>query len=341
MRFTSVLLLLAVGFLECVDSTSGHSASKTLTDHLTVVTDTQPITLAHRFLRTQGVDAIEDRAGLGKVTDALKAHAKKLTDTLTEILRALKNSKLEVLKNYIERLNKKNPDKTISLVGTLSARYGDDEVARAIVSAARRTDSAPHVKELATQLRSQQLRAWLDNGKSVDDVFKLLKLGDDGYEPLTSRKLIVLDDYIVEFNRANPGHKTTLLKTLTTGFGGESHLVTLLAAAKHDVRTKAKATELENGLLRQWQRENLDPASVMKLLNLDNGVDRVLNNRNLETFEKYIAVFSKKNPENPTTFLGALTMKYEEGEVAKAIVSALKNENMATRRVAANCRKSN
>ncbi|ETM48113.1 hypothetical protein L914_07308 [Phytophthora nicotianae] len=359
MRFTSVLLLLAVGFLECVDSTSGHSASKTLTDHLTVVTDTQPITLAHRFLRTQGVDAIEDRAGLGKVTDALKAHAKKLTDTLTEILRqkktaaevlnslnlgddvagALKNSKLEVLKNYIERLNKKNPDKTISLVGTLSARYGDDEVARAIVSAARRTDSAPHVKELATQLRSQQLRAWLDNGKSVDDVFKLLKLGDDGYEALTSRKLILLDDYIVEFNRANPGHKTTLLKTLTTGFGGESHLVTLLAAAKHDVRTKAKATELENGLLRQWQRENLDPASVMKLLNLDNGVDRVLNNRNLETFEKYIAVFSKKNPENPTTFLGALTMKYEEGEVAKAIVSALKNENMATRRVAAKLQK--
>ncbi|KAG6948394.1 hypothetical protein JG688_00015111, partial [Phytophthora aleatoria] len=225
------------------------------------------------------------------------------------------------------------------LIGTLSARYGDDAVAKALVSAERRIDSAPQLAAHAAQLRSQQLNAWLDNGKSVDDVFKLLKLGDDGYQALASRKLTVLDDYIVKFNRENPGHETTLLKTLTKGFGGEGALVPILAAAKHDMRTVTKAKELEKGLLRQWRHENLEPASVMKLLKLDDDVNGVLKSRNLWTFEKYIAEFNKKNPENQVTLLGALTSKYEEGDVARAIVSGLKNENTAVERVAARLQK--
>ncbi|KAG2898739.1 hypothetical protein PC129_g15961 [Phytophthora cactorum] len=218
-------------------------------------------------------------------------------------------------------------------------RYGDDAVAKALVSAERRIDSAPQLAAHAAQLRSQQLNAWLDNGKSVDDVFKLLKLGDDGYQALASRKLTVLDDYIVKFNRENPGHETTLLKTLTKGFGGEGALVPILAAAKHDMRTVTKAKQLEKGLLRQWRHENLEPASVMKLLKLDDDVNGFLKSRNLWTFEKYIAEFNKKNPENQVTLLGALTSKYEEGDVARAIVSGLKNENTAVERVAARLQK--
>ncbi|KAG3143167.1 hypothetical protein PI124_g15746 [Phytophthora idaei] len=235
-------------------------------------------------------------------------------------------------------LNEKTPDKTITLIGTLSAPYRDDAVAKALVSAERRIDSAPQLAVHAAQLRSQQLNAWLDNGKSVDDVFKLLKLGDDGYQALASRKLTVLDDYIVKFNRENPGHETTLLKTLTKGFGGEGALVPILAAAKHDMHTVTKAKELEKGLLRKWRHENLEPASVMKLLKLDDDVNGVLKSRNLWTFEKYIAEFNKKNPENQVTLLGALTSKYE-GDVTRAIVSGLKNENTAAERVAARLQK--
>ncbi|KAG2809188.1 hypothetical protein PC119_g19314 [Phytophthora cactorum] len=72
--------------------------------------------------------------------------------------------------------NKESPDKTISLIGTLSARYGDDAVANALVSVEMRASSTPQVTALAKQLRAEQLSAWLDSGKSVDDVFELLKL---------------------------------------------------------------------------------------------------------------------------------------------------------------------
>ncbi|KAF1777686.1 hypothetical protein GQ600_4969 [Phytophthora cactorum] len=166
-----------------------------------------------------------------------------------------------------------------------------------------------------------QLNAWLDNGKSVDDVFKLLKLGDDGYSSARKSKLTVLDDYIVKFNH------------LDEGFWWGGCLGADFTAAKHDMRTVTKAKQLEKGLLRQWRHENLEPASVMKLLKLDD------DSRNLWTFEKYIAEFNKKNPENQVTLLGALTSKYEEGDVARAIVSGLKNENTAVERVAARLQK--
>ncbi|KAG3096803.1 hypothetical protein PI125_g15884 [Phytophthora idaei] len=334
MRLNSIVLLFAAAFLACVDSASEDSATTTITHSVTAVSGTQSI------VPTIGTTKLLDSAKLNaylreKKTGVEVLNSLKLGDDVAD---ALKNSKLGSLNKYIAMLNEKTPDKTITLIGTLSAPYRDDAVAKALVSAERRIDSAPQLAVHAAQLRSQQLNAWLDNGKSVDDVFKLLKLGDDGYQALASRKLTVLDDYIVKFNRENPGHETTLLKTLTKGFGGEGALVPILAAAKHDMHTVTKAKELEKGLLRKWRHENLEPASVMKLLKLDDDVNGVLKSRNLWTFEKYIAEFNKKNPENQVTLLGALTSKYE-GDVTRAIVSGLKNENTAAERVAARLQK--
>ncbi|OWY91643.1 RxLR effector protein, partial [Phytophthora megakarya] len=36
---------------------------------------------------------------------------------------------------YVDMVNKKYPDKQVSLAGTLSSRYGDDTVATTLVSA--------------------------------------------------------------------------------------------------------------------------------------------------------------------------------------------------------------
>ncbi|KAG6953059.1 hypothetical protein JG688_00013000 [Phytophthora aleatoria] len=226
--------------------------------------------------------------------------------------------------------NKENPDKKISLIGTLTARYGDDAVAKALVSAERKADSAPQVAELAKRLRAEQLSAWLDGGKSVDDVFNSLKLRADGYEALTSRKLEVLDDYIVKFNSEKNGHET-LLKTLTTGVGGESNLIRVLAMAKRDPRTAAKAVELEK--FRRWQQQKLEPANVVKLLNLDDNVGNVVKSRTLRRFDEYIIEFNKVNLNRQETLIGVLTSKYGEAGVAKALVSAVKDKDMFVMRL--------
>ncbi|KAG6953864.1 hypothetical protein JG687_00012155 [Phytophthora cactorum] len=174
--------------------------------------------------------------------------------------------------------NKESPDKTISLIGTLSARYG---------------------------LRAEQLSAWLDSGKSVDDVFELLKLR--------------IDDYIAKFNAEKGGHET-ILKTFTRGLGGESNLVTFLEVAKLELGTLGRAMDLEKKLLRQWAHDNLEPVDVMKLLKLDDKAETVFTTVRHKIFEKYLAEFNKKNPTKRDTLLGVLTSKFGEAEVATVVV---------------------
>ncbi|KAI9992034.1 hypothetical protein PInf_017414 [Phytophthora infestans] len=233
---------------------------------------------------------------------------------------------MKTLNTYVT----KNPDKTISLVGTLTTRYGDDGLARALVKVQTHADSSAEAVALAKKLRAEQLSAWLDGGKSIDDAFALLKLRGDGYLALTSRKLDVLDDYIVKINSEKNGQET-LLKTLTKGFGGEDNLKKILDRAQYNQYTHAKAIELKK--LREWQGDNLDPASVMKLLNLDSDVGKALKSTELRRLDEYIIDFNLKIGNNQATLLGTLTKKYGESDVAKAIVSAVKDDNMLAKRL--------
>ncbi|KAG6961870.1 hypothetical protein JG688_00008866 [Phytophthora aleatoria] len=228
-----------------------------------------------------------------------------------DVVSALTHANLKKLDKYIAMFNKNNADEPISLVGILTLRYGDDAV-----------------EKLATQLRSDQLTAWMKDGKTVDEVFNLLKLGDDGAEALANRKFTVLQDYIAKYNTEKNGH-VTLLQTFTKGFDGESNLVTVLAAAKRDQRIAPLARKLEKELLGQWRQETLEPEKVMKLLRLDNDVDDALKSENLRTFEKYIAEFNENSANSQVSLLEVLTSKFGEVGVAKAIVSAKANENSA------------
>ncbi|KAI9992044.1 hypothetical protein PInf_017424 [Phytophthora infestans] len=158
--------------------------------------------------------------------------------------------------------NNKNPDKKISLIGTLTARYGDDKVAKALV-AVEKDGAAPKVMELAKKLRADQLSAWLD---------------------------------------------------------GEYNIV-----------SHVKAVQLKN--LRQWQGNNLEPAAVMKLLNLDGNVKNAVKSIELRRLDDYITEFNVNNPSSQATLLGTLTAKYGETNVAKAIVSAVRDDNMLATRL--------
>ncbi|KAE9012229.1 hypothetical protein PR003_g8076 [Phytophthora rubi] len=216
MRPKSIVLLIAAALLACVDSASSATASKSTTVALPhSFAENQEIISAKRFLRTSKAanEDDEERAGIEAITGVIKAGASKVVDTTKlnswllrnkdgvqvlsklklgdDIASALENKKLDTLSKYITMYNEKHPTSKISLIGTLTAHYGDDVLAKALVSAQKNANT----EALASQLRTKQLAAWLKNDKSVVDVFKLLNLGDDGYLALTSRKLEVLEDY--------------------------------------------------------------------------------------------------------------------------------------------------
>ncbi|KAG3183139.1 hypothetical protein PC128_g14349 [Phytophthora cactorum] len=227
MLLYSIALLVATAFLACVDRACVDCNSKPITPSLSAVVESQRTVPTQRFLRAYDPADVDDEERAG-VVDAIKAGAANLAESAklriflskkksgVDVLNSLKfgdnvadalvSSKVESLKKYIAMFNQKNPDEAISLIGTFTARYGDDAVAKALVSAERRGGSK--VAELAKQLRAEQLSFWLDSDKSVDDVFKLLKLSSDGYKAIISRKMVVLDDCEVQQRKTWPGIST-------------------------------------------------------------------------------------------------------------------------------------
>ncbi|KAE8951947.1 hypothetical protein PF004_g32975, partial [Phytophthora fragariae] len=156
MRPESIVLLVAAALLACVDAASAATASKSTTAAFSGMThsfsDNQDIISTRRFLRTSEAanEDDEERAGLDAITGLFKAGASKVVDTIKlnswllrnkdgvqvlnklklgdDIAAALKNKKLDTLSKYITMFNEKHPNSKISLIGTLTAHYGDDVV---------------------------------------------------------------------------------------------------------------------------------------------------------------------------------------------------------------------
>ncbi|KAG6948031.1 hypothetical protein JG688_00015277, partial [Phytophthora aleatoria] len=234
------------------------------------------------------------QAGTSKVDDLITS--KKLAYLVSnlqlgdDLVASLRSSQLEELNKFVTKFNhNKNLENQFSLIAPLSAKYGDDAVARTLVELERNADTlTPTKTNLVKKLRSEQLTDWQKNGKSVDDVFNLLKLKGDGFKLLHSRKFQVLEDYITMFNREKSADET-LVKVLSTGFDGDGNLVALLERAKTNVRLFNKANELETALLTKWRSDNLPMMSVWSRLKFSDKVDEALSSGKLSMFSKYVS----------------------------------------------------
>ncbi|POM62079.1 RxLR effector family [Phytophthora palmivora] len=103
--------------------------------------------------------------------------------------KALASPKLNVLDDYVSMLNKRHPEKQVSLVGTLTARYDEVALAKAIVLAKRSENS----RDIATKLQTQQLEGWYNNQKSHStNLFRALRDGfggEDKFALMVSRAM--------------------------------------------------------------------------------------------------------------------------------------------------------
>ncbi|KAF4034335.1 hypothetical protein GN244_ATG13723 [Phytophthora infestans] len=224
-------------------TTAGHRAAiHPLADH-------QSLVAPKRLMRRNDEDNDERTAVRGatitELATKVKGGASKLVQKLVNISNyedqvlmklklshhvddALTSSNLQRLAEEVQKISSKNTKKTISVVGTLTFKYGDDALASALVKAEGNLGSTLQIKTL----RQDQLRRWLDGGNSADDVAKLLKF--DNNKMYKVQKLEVLDDYVKLVNPQNYYH--TLLSALIKGVPDERKLVALLSAAKENAR---------------------------------------------------------------------------------------------------------
>nr|AEK80799.1 Avh163 [Phytophthora sojae] len=340
MRLSSFALLATAAFLAIVTNVSAATVSA-LQLPAAMHSSTDDFITPKRMVRGYD-DGDEDRAGMDKVAGLAKESASKLVKAssyflrnmkVDEVMRKLKfgddivatleNPKINTFATYINMLNGMNPKNKLSVVGTLSAHYGDDAVARALVTVQRKNDAA--TRDLMVNLRKEQINDWLKS-KSVDDVFNLLKLRADGYEALTSRKLEVFEEYIKAFNSMT-GRQVSLYSALKTGFGGDSELATILQLAKTDVRTKRKAVPLENEMIKHWMSTKLQPEHVLEVLKLNVDATNALKSNNLWTLDKFIRSFNAANSNMKTSLLGTLTKHYGDENMSRALVTAMRDPN--------------
>ncbi|KUF76823.1 hypothetical protein AM587_10006509 [Phytophthora nicotianae] len=276
--------------------------------------------ICKRLLRTHEAENENDeRAGFGgliqegtsKVKDFITTKKyKSLVNRLQlgdDFLDSVKSPQLERLNKLVTKFNRnKDQENQLSLIGPLSAKYGDDTVATMLVDLKKN----PELAKLAKQLQDQQLTDWLKNGKSGGDIFSLLKLKDDGN--IGSQKLQVLEDYLTIVNTKKSTDET-LLNVLTKGFGGESNLVPLLAKAGIDPLMVDKSKKLEAALLTKWRDDNVPRLTVWVRLKFDDNLDEAL---------------SSGKMDHEISEIKKITAKYGEFAVAKALASAKDDQLM-------------
>ncbi|OWZ13516.1 hypothetical protein PHMEG_00013141 [Phytophthora megakarya] len=134
-----------------------------------------------------------------------------------DISMAMTSSRLEFFSKYTSHFNEKFRDRKMSLVIVLTSRYGDIEVAQALASAKTKEGI---IGGIAKQLWGEQQTLWQNSGKSVDDVFTLLKIRDEKVLDVAAKKVEALDDYARFLNDGKTADDK-LVSVLSTGFGGE------------------------------------------------------------------------------------------------------------------------
>ncbi|ETN03633.1 hypothetical protein PPTG_15608 [Phytophthora nicotianae INRA-310] len=185
----------------------------------------------------------------------------KLDDGVDKLLA---NPKLETWLSYVGKFNAKHPGQETTVIQTLTKFYDDVDLVKALEAAKK----VPQTENIATDLQTTLFSTWIRNKISPDNAFKMLKLNADVDTLLTNPNLIIWITYLGQFNAANTGHGTTMIKTFTRFYGDEK-LAKMLEAARHVPNTEKVATQFQTAQFIQWMRDGKKQNVIWKMLNME------------------------------------------------------------------------
>ncbi|POM60304.1 Secreted RxLR effector peptide protein [Phytophthora palmivora] len=336
-----VTLLVAVVLLANLESIS--SFEPTSADYPTVIissianqyNDVAPKRLLRRYREDEEERTIAGGTVSGlatKLKDSASTLAKKMVGmnkyevqvvsnlNLGRVADTLTDSGLTKLADDIKQLNSKHIIKKVSVIGILTAKYGDDGLSMALVTAQKKATDPSHALQIQA-LRTDQLTRWKKGGNSVDAVVKLLKINDDGYHMFVSKQLEVLDDYI-KFVNPEKYDQTSLAKTLIKAFGTEDKVLMRLADGKYH---GFRYDRLENSLMSKWAGESRSPANVFQWLQLNDNLDDAFSINNLIKITSYADDFNQKNPTTAKPTIELYTNHFQEADVVEELLSVMLN----------------
>ncbi|KAG6944767.1 hypothetical protein JG687_00017663 [Phytophthora cactorum] len=227
--------------------------------------------------------------------------------------------------------------------------------------------STSTVETLTNSLKSpvsQKFDDWLTNGKSADDVFKLLTLDKvtDGLlatphlndwisymklvnkaNPTKKTTLLKLDEaaeglfaqpqivtwakYLDDFNKVNPTSETTIFSFLKSRYKDEEIFVQMLIAAKNVLSTEKIAIRIQAEQTALWLKNKKEPAAIFKLLKLQDTELPLFENPLFIAWVKYTDDFCMTHFGTKLTTISVLREFYKDKDdvLAKMILAANKS----------------
>ncbi|KAG7389266.1 hypothetical protein PHYPSEUDO_010824 [Phytophthora pseudosyringae] len=306
--------------------------------------------LTHRLLRVHKNendidDEQDEERGVGTSTAETLANSLKSTGQLDDWLKKgestddvfkplaldktaddlLANPQLKEWISYVKNFNRENPKKQTTLIKTLTTHYGDEALAK-IIEAAKQM---PSTATIAKRLQSEQLQHWLSQGKSPDNVFRVLKLDAAGTEVFAQPQVVTWAKYVDDFNQANPDEKVTLFSTFAARFGDET-LVQMLIAAKKVSSTEKIAEQVQAVQTKLWLSTGKAPIDVFELLQLNREGHDIFNSPLFNAWVRYTDDFRKINYGTQLTTIETLNNFYNDEILTKMIILAGQSSSTAT-----------
>ncbi|EGZ13463.1 hypothetical protein PHYSODRAFT_512287, partial [Phytophthora sojae] len=193
---------------------------------------------------------------------------------------------------YIDMLNKKYPGNTVTMAGVISAKYGDEALAKMIEPAMH----VPSQQRLAANLVLQQRNNWEAAVKSVDDVFTLLRLDKAGDDLFKTSQINRWYNYVSYLKRLNGGvdEEAAMVKTFTKFYGNEA-LSKMLEAAKKVSTTETMATKLQTAQFKMWLKNRVKPMHIWSMLKMEKAT--WMANPSAEVWRGYNAFYKLNKPQ--------------------------------------------
>ncbi|KAG6941967.1 hypothetical protein JG687_00019335, partial [Phytophthora cactorum] len=283
----------------------------------------EPVSMIPALRKYFNDDTLLELTATAKRTEETKSIANKVEDDLLQVwlgsrktpdealvelgLCRTTNGILEsplfnTLTKYLDAYNERYPDKTTSVIETITRKVGDRKVAK-ILTAAKSTDAT---KNIATKLESAQLEMWQSTGKSADDIFELLKLRktrhDFSHNPLLRTWVSYMNVVVTE----NPNKMSTLFSTLETRFSDRPMLQILEAAKKFPNREKS-------------------PSDAFRFLYLNNAGEQTLASPKFKTWAKYLNDFNQRYPDRKETMIDGIRTNYIDINLIPMLYAAQKD----------------
>ncbi|KAF4146163.1 hypothetical protein GN958_ATG04638 [Phytophthora infestans] len=200
----------------------------------------------------------------------------------------LENPLLNILSKYLDVYNAKFPQHKTTMIETFTRKIGDKKKSN-LLAAAKSKDVT---KDIARNLESAQLKMWLSNGKSIDDVFELLKLYQSEHNFLRNPLLNTWVAYMDAIVHNDPSKTSKLFSTVETKFD-DKPLLQILEVAKKFPTLATAAVQMQTEKIRSIFASGMSPEKAFTVLGLDNVGDNLLSN---PTFDGLRKCFQQEEP---------------------------------------------